>query len=130
LQSLPLIYYASTPQHAKNKIKIHPIHALFDHNHPSLKNLGLHFVSGLLLAQGPILGFHSANDLVALPYLVENFIIALCMDEKRPSRFSQGWLCTVTCLSNAGPTMITRGVSHCGLAIYIKKKYLKAKEEL
>jgi hypothetical protein len=25
--------------------------------------------------------------------------------------------------------MLTRGVSHCGLAIYIKK-YLKAKEEL
>jgi hypothetical protein len=24
----------------------------------------------------------------------------------------------------------TRGVSHCGLAVYIKKKYLKAKEEL
>jgi hypothetical protein len=24
----------------------------------------------------------------------------------------------------------TRGVSHCGLAIYNKKKYLKAKEEL
>jgi len=24
----------------------------------------------------------------------------------------------------------TRGVSRCGLAIYIKKKYLKAKEEL
>jgi hypothetical protein len=24
----------------------------------------------------------------------------------------------------------TRGVSHCGLAIYILKKYLKAKEEL
>jgi hypothetical protein len=26
-------------------------------------------------------------------------------------------------------TYVTRGVSHCGLAIYIKK-YLKAKEEL
>jgi hypothetical protein len=26
-------------------------------------------------------------------------------------------------------TIITRGVSHCGLAIYMKK-YLKAKEEL
>jgi hypothetical protein len=24
----------------------------------------------------------------------------------------------------------TRGVSHCSLAVYIKKKYLKAKEEL
>jgi hypothetical protein len=24
----------------------------------------------------------------------------------------------------------TKGVSHCGLAIYIKKSYLKAKEEL
>jgi len=24
----------------------------------------------------------------------------------------------------------TRGVSQCGIAIYIKKKYLKAKEEL
>jgi hypothetical protein len=24
----------------------------------------------------------------------------------------------------------TRGVSHCGLAIYIFKKYIKAKEEL
>jgi hypothetical protein len=30
---------------------------------------------------------------------------------------------------NQGPTLERRGVSHCGLAIYIKK-YLKAKEEL
>jgi len=28
-----------------------------------------------------------------------------------------------------GEVLLTRGVSHCGLAIYIKK-YLKAKEEL
>jgi hypothetical protein len=28
-----------------------------------------------------------------------------------------------------GDTFVTRGVSHCGLAIYIKKE-LKAKEEL
>jgi hypothetical protein len=32
-------------------------------------------------------------------------------------------------LGEPADTMVTRGVSHCGLAIYIKK-YRKAKEEL
>jgi len=33
------------------------------------------------------------------------------------------------CPDSRGFTSVTRGVSHCGLAIYIKK-YLKVKEEL
>jgi hypothetical protein len=35
----------------------------------------------------------------------------------------------ILCQSHQGTMILTRGVSHCGLAIYIKK-YLKAKEEL
>jgi len=34
------------------------------------------------------------------------------------------------CVTNKTKQNKTRGVSHCDLAIYIKKKYLKAKEKL
>jgi hypothetical protein len=39
------------------------------------------------------------------------------------------WKKLILFLSVVGPSYINKGLSHCGLAIYIKK-YLKAKEEL
>jgi hypothetical protein len=48
--------------------------------------------------------------------------------ETNLAEFSSGWFASLATTQNWRKKQKTRGVSHCGLAIHIKK-YLKAKEE-